>query len=175
MVDNLKISKNEISVVVLPSSSYKAKEMEVVKQLSTKFKAVCYVNVSRSFTSLCKELKKNSISESNFLFIDAITKKAGKEHKNCIYLNSPHALTNLSVTIKKALQTNKFDAFLFDSLSSLVVYHKVPTLTRFIHDLFAAVKKKGMAAVFTLQEGTNKELMADIGMFADQVIEVKQK
>jgi archaellum biogenesis ATPase FlaH len=166
------VKKNEVALVIIPSSAYKKKEMSLVKALSKKYGAICYVNINRPFGSLIKEMQSNKIKEENFFFIDTTTAKSATEHERCIYLESPSALTNLSIMIKKTLNTKKFDAILFDSLSSLLTFHNVDTLTKFIHDLFSVVKKAGVAAIFTMQAGTNENLTSDIGMFADHVIEV---
>jgi archaellum biogenesis ATPase FlaH len=166
------VKKNEVALVIIPSSAYKKKEMRLVKVLSKKYGAICYVNINRPFGSLIKEMEKNKIKEETFFFIDTTTAKSATEHERCIYLESPSALTNLSIMIKKTLNTKKFDALLFDSLSSLLTFHNVDTLTKFIHDLFSVVKKAGVAAIFTMQAGTNEKLTSDIGMFADHVIEV---
>jgi hypothetical protein len=169
-----KISKKEVGVVVIPTSSYKKNELEITEYMSKRFKAVCCVNTNQSFDSLIEEMKRGGINEDKFLFIDTTKKNPDTEHKNCIYLCSPESLTTLSINIKKALQTRKFDAFLFNSPSSLLNYHKSQTLTRFIHDLFATVKKANLSAIFTMPAGSNKELMADISMFADYIIGVEK-
>ena len=168
-----KIKKKEICVVLIPPQSYKKKEMEVVKHLAKTFKTVCYTNTNSPLSSLMSEMKKNKVDANKFLFIDAVTKKSDKQQKNCLYIESPHALVELSLVIKTSLSKGQFEVLLFDSLSSLLTYHKIETLTKFMHDLFNEIKKYGVAGVFTLQAGTNKELLADISMFADNVIEVK--
>jgi KaiC/GvpD/RAD55 family RecA-like ATPase len=171
MIEKLKFIKNQVTVVIISNKAYKNKEMEVVKSLAGKSKTGCYVNVTHSFDSLLKELHKHKIDENKFLFIDAMSQDSG--HKNCIHIGSPRALTKLSLTIKKVLLTKKFDTLLFDSLSSLCVYHEPENLTRFVHDLFSEIKKSKITAVFTMQAGTNKNFIGDVSMFADQVIEVK--
>jgi hypothetical protein len=163
------VKKKEVSIVIIPSSSYKKKEMDVVKHLSKKFKSMCYVNVGRSFDSLIQELKKNEINDEKILFVDC-SENLGTKHKNCLRVGSPYALTKLSVTIKKTLKTNKLNVLLFDSLSSLLSYHPPRTLTKFIHDLFSEIKKSEIIAVFPVQSGTDESFLADISMFADHVI-----
>jgi hypothetical protein len=167
------LKKNEVVIAVIPSGSYKKKSVEIVKQLTSGSKSVCYVNTTIGHDALSAKLKKLKVKEDKILFIDAISKKPKEEEKNCIYTGSLHALTDLSITIKNVLGTKKFEVLLFDSLSSLTNYHNVNSLTRFTHDLFGVVKKSGAVGVFTMPKGSSKELMADIGMFADKVVEVK--
>jgi hypothetical protein len=159
-----------VTVVILPSRSYKKKELEVVAEMAKRHQAICYVNITHSFDALLKEFKKNNIDEKKFLFIDAISPET--HHDNCIHVGSPQALTQLSLAIKKSLGTGKFDSLVFDSLSGLCAYNKLASLTRFIHDLFSELKKSGISSVFTMQAGTDKNLLGDVSMFADHVIEV---
>jgi archaellum biogenesis ATPase FlaH len=173
MVSKLHGTKKEITLLIIPGSSYKKKVLGVVTKLSGKFKAICYVNINQQMDALLTDFTKQKINTDKFLFVDAITKKSKEEANNCIYIGSPNALTELSVTIKKVLKTNKFDAFIFDSLSSLLTYHSVNSLIKFVHDLFAEVKKSNVVAVFTMQAGTDKNLLSDVSMFADHVNEVK--
>jgi hypothetical protein len=170
---HLNIKKKEIGIVVLPNSSYKKKEMAAVKAVGKISKAVCYVNVNTPFPSLLEELHKNKVPVEKFLFIDCITKKSADSHKNCIYLESPQALTSLSVTIKKALKTGKFKSLIFNSLSALPTYHQKDALIKFIHDLFAVIKHFETTAIFTMQKSSSSDLLDDVSMFADYIIEVR--
>jgi hypothetical protein len=168
------VQTNEVVVIVLSSKTYQKQELEVVKYLAKNYKTICYVNVNRQFNSLVSALKKSKIDIAKFLFIDSITEKPEEGHNQCIYLGSPQALTTLSTVIKKSLSKQSFDSFLLDSLSSLLSYHDVETLTKFTHDLFTAVRKSGAVSVFVVSGGTNDAFMADISMFADHVVEVKK-
>jgi archaellum biogenesis ATPase FlaH len=164
------IKKNNINIILIPSSTYKQQELDIVEHTANTYTHICYVNTCHPFDQLLKHLKEKKIPLKKFLFIDNITKQPKKEHDHCIYLNTPKALTTLSLTIKKTLNAQQFDSFLFDSISTLTTYHTPQTLTKFVHDLFTTLKKKKLTALFTIQNNTDKNLITDISMFADNVI-----
>jgi hypothetical protein len=165
------VEKGDIVIAILQSSEYKKKQMELTQQLVQKYKTLCYVNISRQFPDLLKDLKKCEICEDNIFFIDAIT-ETKQEHDQCVFVGSPHGLTTISIALNKSLAKGKFEAVIFDSLSCLTNYHKPNTLTRFTHDLFAKLKKSGAVSVFTVQKGMDENFLADLSMFADHTIEV---
>jgi hypothetical protein len=165
------IAKGDIVIAILQSPEYKKQQMELTKQLAKSYSTICYVNLSRQFPALLKDFKKCEICEDNIFFIDAIT-EVDVKHDHCVFVGSPHGLTTLSIAVNKALAKGQFEAVIFDSLSCLTNYHKLPKITRFTHDLFAKLKKSGAVSVFTVQKGMDENFLADLSMFADHTLEV---
>jgi archaellum biogenesis ATPase FlaH len=172
---NSEIGKKDIVIAIIPSANHKRKALEIAKYLSQRFKRICYVNLTQPLPSLLGEMEKNNVACAKFLFVDAITKKNPKKNQsNCIYVNSPKALTDLSITISKSLETKAFNAVLFDSFSTLLVYNSPQTVIRFAHDLFGKFRAAGILTIITADEGTDKSVLGDVSMFADVTIRVKK-
>jgi hypothetical protein len=168
------VKKNDIVIIVIPAKNYKKNHLEVVSDLVTKNKKVCYVNITQPFDNLHESFVNKGLECKNFLFIDAVSGTNNKvEHEQCIYVESPNALTSLSVVIKKALQTESFNVLLFDSLSSLLIYNKLELVTRFTHDLLEDIRKEKVQGIFVMKEGTDAKLMQDVSMFADHTIKIE--
>lgn len=171
------VKKGSINVLIIPNEQYSVKMGEISGYFSNTFAATCYVSLNKLLNTLTKNLEDARVDTGKFLFIDGITKSASpklEEQSNVIYVQSAAALTQLSLTINKALSTGKFDGLLFDSLSTLLVYNKSEVVVKFVRDLINKIKQKNVATVFTALEGdTDSALLKDISMYVDKVEHVK--
>jgi KaiC/GvpD/RAD55 family RecA-like ATPase len=177
MVSRCQIKKGETVVYLVPSRSHKTAIERFLVSTCKRYKALCYATVTKPYDTLVKDFAAGNIPHQNMLFIDAITKHAGKkgsdEAANCIHVNSPSALTSLSLAIEKAIETKKFDVLVFDSISGLLVYNKKEIVCRFINDLIAKVRKVGVTCVLISEQETKQEVLADVSMFCDRTIDAE--
>lgn len=167
---------NSTVLVVVPAANYSKTSFEVSKQLSGK--KVCYITLNKTRDSIMKDFDSRKIDFKNFLFIDAITKTIKKNvesAKNCYYVSSPGALTEMAIVVSKALKYG-FDFIIFDSLTNLLIYQKGAVVSKFLLNTVARVKDSGSKGVFYILpiEG-GKQLIEESGMFFDKVINVKEK
>lgn len=171
------VKKGDIIILVIPNEQYTKKIVEVAKYFSDNHKAICYVSLNKLFDALISSLTKSRVNVDKFFFIDAITKSANpnaKEPKNCICVSSSSALTELIIAIDKVLGTGKFDGFLFDSISTLLIYNASGTVSRFVHSLVNKIKSSKTTAIFTSLEGdTKSSLLKEVGMYADNILHYK--
>lgn len=171
------IKKGQIIVLIIPNEQYTTKITEIAKHFSDNYKATNYVSLNKMFGSLSNSLKEAKIDLNKFLFIDCITKSANpnaEEVSNCIYVTSSSALTELSIAMNKALSSGQIEGLLFDSLSTLLIYNKSDTVSKFVHSIINQIKAANVTAVFTALEGdTGKDLLKEIGMFVDGVVHYK--
>jgi len=171
------VQKGKIVVLIIPNEQYTSKMGEISRHFSNTFKATTYVSLNKLLNSLTQSLEESKVDTGKFLFIDGITKSANpnlEEKSNVIYIQSAAALTQMSLTINKALSTEKFEGLLFDSLSTLLVYNKGDVVVKFVRDLINKIKQKNVATVFTALEGdTDSALLKDISMYVDKVEHVK--
>ncbi|MFH0861713.1 MAG: ATPase domain-containing protein [Candidatus Altiarchaeota archaeon] len=147
--------------------------MTVLKDLTKVPDKICYISLNRPYTSLVKTFKKGGLDTERIYFIDAITRTAQipQECKECEFVSSPGALTELSVTISKVMDGGQYKYIVFDSLSTLLVYESDTTIAKFVHFLMAKVRVAGCNALFTcLKQDAESVLIKDINMFADKVI-----
>ena len=170
------LKKGEIAVIVVPNSKYTSQLPKIAKHFSNSFDATCYVSLNKPFKTLEPSLKKGGVKTDKFLFVDGITKTAmpdAKPTENCLLISSASALTEISIAVNKVLKTGKFDGFIFDSLSTLLVYNKGKVVGKFVHSLVNKIKSHNMTAVFTALKGdTDSELLKEVDMYVDKVIEI---
>ncbi len=170
-----KIKKGEIVVLVIPNTSYMSGIMKVTKQICTSNKTTVYVSLNKLYKPLTSKFESAKIDLNKFLFIDGISKSAGQEApdaKNCLFVHSAGALTELSLNITKAINTGKFDSLVFDSLSTLLIYNKKEVVIKFVQSLVNKLRNKKITTVFAALKGdTEKGLLKEIGMFVDEVVE----
>jgi len=166
----------EVIVLLIPDEEYSKRILEITKELSKISSKLCYVSLNIPFNTLERNFQAKEIDVSKFYFIDAISQTAEipRDRKNCEYISSPGALTELSLAISNVLETQKFDYIIFDSLSTLLVYETPIIVTKFVHSLMAKVRVVGCKAIFTiLKQDSSSMLLKDINMFADKILNVE--
>lgn len=150
---------------------------DFVENVAKNYKKVCYVSFSKPYNSFVKHPEINKISLNKFFFIDCITKsviKRPEKVKNCIFVSSPTAFTEIKETIRKVLQKKSFDILIFDSLSSLLIYEKEAFVTRFLHGLIAMIKSIGCKSVFIiLEKDVERNVVKNLGMLTDKTLWLK--
>jgi len=171
------IEQGETVVLVIPNELYSQKIGGIARTVAKKSKAVCYVSLNKLINALEPKLKKSGADVSKFLFVDGITKSANpniEEADNVMYVGSASALTEISLTLGKIFNSGHFDGFIFDSLSTLLVYNNPKTVGKFVHNIINKIKAKNMTAVFTALEGdTNSSLLKECSMYVDNVVHLK--
>ncbi len=110
-------------VLVIPSAKeYHHSITDILEVLVNKRKLSCiYVTVSRSYKRLNDLFNKKGISTENILFVDAVSKGLGFDTVDGDFylLSDPRNLSNLSITISKAVERLQGEKsfIVFDSLS----------------------------------------------------------
>lgn len=173
----LDIKRGEIAVIIIPDKTYSKDIIDITIQQAKDYRSLCYVSLNKPHDSLIKTLRDNNVDTSKFLFIDAITKpfKSVKKLDNCIFVSSIHAIGELSIAIEKSLEKGKFDTLIFDSLSTMLIYHHASVTTKFIHSLIGRLRVLNCAAVFTcLESDEESSLVKDLGMIVDKIMEVEE-
>ncbi|MCK4997329.1 hypothetical protein KAS08_03415 [Candidatus Pacearchaeota archaeon] len=168
------IGEGQIVVLVIPNEKYTKKIVDVARFFSETTNSLCYVSLNKLYNSLTVALTKEGIDHDNFLFMDGITKSANpqaEEADNCMYLKSSSNLTELSILLDRVMQSGKFDGFLFDSLSTILIYNQGEAVSKFTHDLINKIRAHNTTAVFTALEGdTKSDLLKEISMFVDGIV-----
>lgn len=167
------IRKNKITVISIESGAYRKKMKELVGISSSLFKKICYVTVNDPYKTIASGIASGTKSE--IFWIDCVTStvKTPAAEKNVTFVSSPHALTEISIAIKKTIQKEGTDFSIFDSLSALLVYEQPPTVLKFIHNIVLTLREAELNACFViLKEDVKEELMKDLAMFVDMVVKL---
>lgn len=167
--------KEHSIILAIMGESYQQSIKEMVEEVQKEYKKICYITVNKPYIALTQMLKENKADPSKILFIDAITKTVmrPKTADNCIFISSPAALTELSITVTKTCKNYQPELVFIDSLSSFLVYEKGPPLVKFSHSLINGFRQYGTKAIMViLQEDYDDSLLKDLKMFVDKVIKV---
>ena len=115
---------------------------------------------------------KSKVNHDNFLFIDGISKsfKASEKDKQVLFVDSPGALTEISLVITKSLKHN-FDYLIFDSLNNLLTYQDKNTVTKFVSSIVTKIKSSKTKAVFlAVKTADNEDVIKKCSMFVDAIV-----
>lgn len=161
-------------LMIVDSSKYNQTIVKIVKSL--KKKSVCYVTLNKTFNSLKEIFKKNKINNENLLFVDAISKSlenVGKETENCYFINSPGALTEISLVISKFVK-HDFECVIFDSINSLLIYRDQKVVRKFVTSIVSKINESKTNIIFIVLKSKELEsLINEISTIFDKVEKVK--
>jgi len=171
------LPENFIVGVVMPNDSYEDVNMHLMSFLINRKKASGgYVSVSKPYHHTIDMLKNNNIKTDNIFFIDCITKSLGgklPEDKNCVFVESPSHLTDISITLHQFfISSGEKNRFLYiDSLSTLSIHNNLNDVLRFVHYLTGKMRIFGFNGIMlSLHEESDQKLISELGQFCDKVI-----
>lgn len=171
------IGKGQSQILLIPNEEYTASLIEIARFFSHNNKPTCYVSLNKLCQPLRDSLTNARIDTDKFFFVDGITKSANpsaKTFKNCVHMSSASALTEMSIAIDRAMATGGYEGFLFDSLSTLLIYNSPDVVAKFAHSLVNKLSGRGVTAVFTALEGDSEtKLLKEMSMFVDKVVHIK--
>ena len=167
---------NQKIILVISEGDYYGEILNRLKQLSGK--SVCYVTLNKTEKVLREDFKKNNIDMSKMIIIDAISrtvKPNQKVEKNCFFVSSPGALTELAIAIKKFLDYG-FEYLIFDSLNNLLVYREAPIVKRWVASVMKKVRESKTQGIFyTLNLNDQQDLIKETKEFVDKILKVGKK
>ena len=80
-------------------------------------------------------------------------------------------MLELGIIIDKVLKTKKFDALLFNGITTLPTYNDLKVVREFIHQFVTKVRASGITVVFVISEADKKSvLLKEMSMFVDEVV-----
>ena len=178
-VENL--GENPIIAVLVPSNVYTQTNIEILKALVNEKKLPgIYITVNKPYEDMLSFLRKNGINTSRVFFIDLVTKLTKEQPSridNCLFMESPESLTDLSIALGEAVRSIQGDKFIFlDTLSTLLIYNKAETVSKFVHFLTSKMRSwqvKGI--IISLIKETKPELQAELSQFCDKLIDLGEE
>ena len=166
--------QSKVILLVVPADTYNQSLLKFVKKIDKN--KICYVSINKGHSALVEAFKSKKINLKNLFFIDCVTKTIfePKEEHNCVFISSPKAITELSLALNKLMDAS-FPSILVDSLSTLMIYHKSKTITKFIHHLIneARVNSDIYLTLTISDKDRNTELYSKIEVLVDEVIKLK--
>ena len=165
-----------ISLVLTSAKKYNDANVALTEYMvNTKGIPGVYVTLNKPYRTMKKNLE-GKVDLRMLIFIDAITKSTGgkiNKDDECLYLDTMQNLTDLGVAIDQAIRAipseDKF--LLFDSLSTLLIYSQVGSVSKFVHFLTGKIRALGVNGVLlSLVHGEEDEFLSQLSMFCDQTI-----
>ncbi len=158
---------NESTLVVFHSNAYSKQLVDLVKTLGGK---TCVITTNKGYDVLFGLFLNAKINIENIHFIDCVTKAVVQptRQKNCAFISSPAALTEISIQLIKS--PDHYNTVILDSLSTLLIYNNEVTVERFIRHLITSLKSKNTSLVLSVSEDDrNNPLVQKITGIVDRV------
>ncbi|MFH0869556.1 MAG: hypothetical protein V1866_00685 [archaeon] len=181
MMPRLENSQNMLALVLLQNMGRDGL-YRMIRTAKEKCKNVCYVSLSTPHTNLINNLRVANIEYKNFVFVDAMSNTAHEDiepGEKCISISRPDDLEEIKRAVKHAVTRNGCTMTIFDSISTLLIYHTPDTIVRFTNDLITDDKKNAIRKMFIMlkSDGLYKEesrrLVNDLNLFADKVVKIE--
>jgi archaellum biogenesis ATPase FlaH len=169
------IKENQVLLIIIPKEKYSSQITDITRKLSNVSNKICYVLLNSPYNTIISDMKKNEINVDKFFFIDTLTSEVQQPEpkQNCTFITAPNALTELGIAISQALNEQKCDNIIVDSLSTLLIYEDDSKVIKFSHNIITKIKVTNSKAAFiVLKEDVSSELIKDLYMFVDKVVEI---
>ena len=172
------IEEGKISLYMVKAEGYVKTNTGILKQLINEDKLFgIYITVNRPYHNLISILKDNKINTDNLFVIDAITLSTGghpSDEKNCIFLDSPTNLTDITIALRQAVDVlkDKKKFIFFDTLSTLLIYNQSNSVIKFAHFLTGRMREWDTTGVIlSIEKEMNETLINQLTQFCDTKVE----
>jgi hypothetical protein len=184
-IDKIKNAFNDLPehwllLFVLNAEDYLEKNIAILNEVLQQEDAIgVYVTLHRPYSVLIKILEKNNINTDKLFFIDCTTKILGTENeeKKCIFLGNPQNLTNITIAIEEIMSTipSKNKSLFVDPLSTLLIYNKGETISKFLHFLTGKIRVLNLNGVlFSTGKELDPEFTDQLEQFVDKIIDLSK-
>jgi KaiC/GvpD/RAD55 family RecA-like ATPase len=128
---------------------------------------------------LIKILEKNNINTDKLFFIDCITKTLGleREEKKCLFLENPQNLTNIAIAIDEIMSAipAKNKSLFVDPMSTLLIYNRVETVSKFLHVLTGKIRVLNLNGVLlSAEKELDPEFADQLEQFVDKTVDLSK-
>lgn len=124
---------------------------------------------------LAKLYTKNGVDVGTVGFVDAITPyslgKTPPSEDRIRYVSSPGNLTDIGIAVTSiANDVPDQSVFIFDSISTMLIYSPSPSILRFLHFLASKIRLKDSTAVFLgVGNGLDPAFISQVGTIVDNM------
>ena len=173
MISN-EIKNNKIVLVTVSKEKYVESLSVLYPELVNSVDKLGYVTINKPFNSIIDLFKKNKLDVNKLFFVDVITATVQSPPKvdNCIFVSSPSALTDLGLAFSSLLAEQNCDLVFFDTISTLLIYQDIGTVTKFIHNVVTKARVLDKRIIFLSLSEDSDSLIKDMNMFVDKVVEL---
>ncbi|MEM2925059.1 MAG: ATPase domain-containing protein [Methanocellales archaeon] len=138
-----------------------------------------YVTLNKPYVAM-KKLLENKVDLRMLIFIDAFTQLAGgkpEKSEGVLFLNNAEDLTGLSIALDQAVKSipTKQKFVFLDSLSTLLIYNKSGSVTKFIHFLTCKMRLWEIDGIFISLDEEDDQVISKLKMFCDKIMHIDEK
>lgn len=168
------IGDKQIILIVMSKSDYLIKSSEVVKCVAENNSKICYVALNKPYNSIINSMTQNNIDSNKFYFIDVLTATVSTppEVDNCTFVESPNAITDLSISFAQAMDEKLCVNSIFDAISSMIIHESEATVVKLTQNLMTRIRVNNKKSVFITLKEDSETLIKDLTLFVDAVIEL---
>ncbi len=134
------------------------------------------VSASKPCTTLLEHYEENGIDTEHVFILDLVCKRETKnppENEGVLHIESPSALTNISIALNEVMEDGGKRFLFFDSITSMLIHNDKQLLSRFIHSVMTRMRIRHVNAVFLAEkDNTDEKVRAEIAQLCDKVIQV---
>jgi hypothetical protein len=175
------IANNKFLLILMEEKEYASRLEEIINSVEKTRTKICYVCLSKPYTDVMEDLRKQGLNVHDFLFIDVLSSHYNEQEPvgNCIFISEPTNLAAIRAAIMKAVDEKKCSVILFDTISTLLIYQETSSIVKFTHYLLTDEKQEHVKKLFiVLKNGTGPNeqsamLLKDLTMFADKTIDFR--
>jgi predicted PP-loop superfamily ATPase len=172
------IAKNKFLLILLEEKEYASKLREIIKSVEKTKTRICYVCLSKPYTDVMEDVRKQKFNVSDFFFIDVLSSHYREQEPadNCIFISAPTNLAAIGEAIRKAVEEKKCSVILLDTISTLLIYQETSSIVKFTHHILSDEKQEHAKKLFIVLKGgaipskENQTLVKDLSMFADKAL-----
>jgi archaellum biogenesis ATPase FlaH len=167
LADELILLKTDSVLLVKHPSQPDSLLVNTLKEFRSK--KVCVISTTNGCDVILEAVSKHELDFGDFFVIDCVTKLVigPKLCKECAFVSSPGALTEISIEFSKVLK-NGFEVVIFDNISTVLVYRKPNEIERLLSHMINKIKASGLKLViFVSEEDVNTAFFKRISMLAD--------
>jgi archaellum biogenesis ATPase FlaH len=133
----------------------------------------CYVSLSNPHGDLTETLKEYSLPVDKMMIIDATGSSTKTKNKNITILNSNNNLTEISLAMAGMMNSKKIDFFVFDSITTLLIYHNAETVEKFFHFTINKMKTNSKTFIaFSSPSQKIEQIMPVLGEFCQSHFDI---
>ncbi|MBI2530395.1 MAG: hypothetical protein HYW05_04595 [Candidatus Diapherotrites archaeon] len=169
-----------VALLIVDAEKFAETNIELVRILKHENKLPgVYITGNVPYKNLKDHFDSHKVDLKDLTFIDMVTQMSGEEaqkEENCVFVDSPDSLTELSVTLDRAMDKIKGrEKFLIlDSVSTLLIYNKDRAVEKFTHFLANNLREtpgtKGI--LLAVQTNENKNALEMLAQFCDKVVKL---
>ena len=167
--------ENPVVLGLIDPIRYQESVLNLLRYFTRRTPRGVYVTLNKPYATLLKSFSKAGISTESVFFVDAITDvPATEEDAMHACLGSGIDLTNLGISIAKAIKQIKEDRFLLlDSLSTLLIYYDSKAVVKFAHLLTEKMRSwNSSGSLITVETNSERDVVSQLSPFCDKVIRI---